>query len=203
MSGDRQHWEAAYAKSADALSWHQEEPRISLDLIARASPKAGARVLDVGGGASRLVDHLLGAGFDVSVLDIAAAGMAQARQRLGDSANKVEWIMADVTTWRPDRAYDVWHDRAVLHFLTQIDEQRAYAHTLRQAVAPRGAAIIGGFAPGGRTKCSGLDIVQHDHESLTRLLGADFVLREELDVLHVTPAGVEQPFRFHRFERIS
>jgi SAM-dependent methyltransferase len=199
----REHWQNVYAaKTPEEVSWHQQTPRLSLELIARASGGSEASVIDIGGGASTLVDHLLKAGYrDITVLDIADAALDHARARLGADAARVNWIVADITARKPSRRFDIWHDRAALHFLTAPAAQHAYAEALRTALKPGGAAIIGGFAPGGRTKCSGLDVVQHDAESLSALLGEEFALIDAVDDLHMTPSGAEQPFRFHLFRR--
>lgn len=197
------HWDAVYAtKRADEVSWHQASPELPLKLIRRTGVARGQPLIDIGGGASRLVDHLLADGLtDLSVLDIAQSGLAQARTRLGPDHAKIDWIVADITQWRPRRRFALWHDRAVLHFLTDPNDQARYAETLRAALPSGGWAIIGGFAPGGPTRCSGLDIVQHDAQSLASLLGADFVLMEVHGEIHVTPQGREQAFRHHIFQR--
>lgn len=205
MTSNREHWEDVYRRKAETeVSWFQDTPTVSLELIASLALPEDTALVDVGGGASRLVDHLLRAHFtDITVLDISEAALAASRKRLGDKADRVTWIVADVTQWRPDRRFGVWHDRAVLHFLTARDEQARYAEALKMAVAPNGWAIIAGFAPGGPTKCSGLDIVQHDASSLTSLLGRDFELCEMRSEMHRTPAGAAQAFRYHLFKRLS
>jgi 2-polyprenyl-3-methyl-5-hydroxy-6-metoxy-1,4-benzoquinol methylase len=198
----RAHWQATYASKAPGeVSWFQDQPRVSLDLIHQCKAPLDAPIIDVGGGASTLVDYLLDEGrANVAVLDIADAALDHARARLGARAIEVEWIAADVTAWRPTRQFLVWHDRAVLHFLTKAEDQAAYARTLDAALAPGGFAIFAGFAPGGATRCSGLDVVQHDAASLGALFGflALLDVREEA---HRTPWGSEQPFRYHLFER--
>lgn len=193
------HWEEVYgSKSPEGTSWYQKRPDISLDLIETYGPGPKATVIDIGGGTSTLADHLLEAGYaDVSVLDIAEAGLAHLKNRLGARADRIDWIVADVTEWKPERKYDLWHDRAVLHFLTQAKDQAAYAATLRAALRPGGMAIIAGFAPGGPEKCSGLPIVQHDHASLGALFGKRFELLETREELHHTPWNAEQAFRYH------
>jgi len=199
----RAHWDIVYrTKSAADVSWFQEEPELSLKLIRRTGVARDGAIVDVGGGASTLVDHLLGEGYtNIAMLDIAAAGLKQAQHRLGAHARQVDWIVADVTSWRPARAFDLWHDRAVLHFLTDPDDQKAYARVLRSALRHGGWAIIGGFAPNGPAQCSGLDVVRHDAESLTALLGRDFALMEVHGEIHLTPQGREQAFRYHLFAR--
>lgn len=168
-----EHWQGVYQdKAPDEASWFQDRPEMSFALIEAAELPRDADILDVGGGASTLVDHLLEAGYSsLAVLDISEAALAHARERLGSSAQRVKWIATDVTHWQPQGAVDLWHDRAVLHFLTAIEDQQAYAVALRAAVKPMGWAIIAGFAPGGPMKCSGLEIVQHDAGRLAAMLG--------------------------------
>lgn len=203
MTNQNAHWDRVYTeKRAEEVSWRQDEPTLSLKLILRTGVGRDAPIIDVGGGASTLVDHLLLGGFrDLTVLDIAAPGLEQAKARLGDRANEVNWTVHDVTTWRPARKHRLWHDRAVLHFLTEPAQQAAYAETLRAAIDGDGWAIIAGFAPGGPAKCSGLEIVQHDGVSLSKMLGDEFQLMETHGEIHLTPWGAEQSFRYHLFRR--
>lgn len=197
------HWQTVYgAKAPGEVSWFQDRPAVSLDLIEAAGLSNEAAIIDVGGGASTLVDHLLASGHgSLAVLDISEEALRHSRARLGGDAERVEWIASDVTRWRPGAPVDLWHDRAVLHFLTSRDDQEAYFDTLRAALKPCGWAIIAGFAPGGPLKCSGLEIVQHDADSLAQLLGYEFRLIETRDELHRTPWGAEQAFRYHLFWR--
>jgi SAM-dependent methyltransferase len=199
----RAHWEGVYgSKSPDEVSWHQGRPDVSLALIEAAGPDKDARILDVGGGASTLVDHLLAAGHtSLAVLDISGAALAHARARIGADAERVEWVAADITRWQPREPVELWHDRAVLHFLTASADQHAYADVLRATVKPCGWVIVAGFAPGGPLKCSGLEIVQHDAGSLGALLGEEFRLIEIRDETHQTPWGSDQAFRYHLFWR--
>lgn len=204
MSLRHSHWQNVYrSKSPEQTSWYQSHPEVSLELIVSHVADHGAAILDVGGGASTLADHLLDIGYtDISVLDIAEAGLARARKRLGTHAERVHWITSDVTTWEPKRQYDLWHDRAVLHFLTDSESQTAYFNVLRATVKLDGIAIIAGFAPGGPERCSGLPIVQHDRSSLTALLGQGFQLIEARDEIHRTPREEKQAFRYHVFRRM-
>ncbi len=203
MTDQNAHWDRVYTeKRAEEVSWRQDEPTLSLKLIRRVGVGPDAPIVDVGGGASTLVDHLLASGFrDLTVLDIAASGLEQAKARLGRRAEEVKWVVSDVTTWRPAHRHRLWHDRAVLHFLAEPADQAAYMETLRSALDGDGWAIIAGFAPGGPVKCSGLEIVQHDGVSLGRLLGEDFQLMETHGEVHTTPWGAEQAFRYHLFRR--
>ncbi len=201
-AGER-HWETLYrSKAPTAVSWYQELPALSLALIERAGIDRTARIIDVGGGASTLIDRLLEKGFaTVSVLDIAPAALAAAKTRLGERARQVEWIVADVTAWRPPRPYDLWHDRAVFHFLVGEADRRKYVATLQAALAPGGHAVIATFALDGPERCSGLPVVRYSADSLAGELGADFHLIESVPETHVTPAGVEQRFMYARFTR--
>ncbi len=197
------HWEAVYhEKAPDTVSWHQASARLSPELIEKYLPVRNAAIVDVGGGASTLTDGLLDAGYsDISVLDIAEAGLARLRQRLAVRAEQVRWIVSDITNWRPSSRYALWHDRAVLHFLVDAEDQAAYAAALWGALEPSGVAIIAGFAPGGPEKCSGLSIVQHNATSLGSLLGNEFSLLEVRDEVHMTPWNTSQAFRYHVFRR--
>jgi SAM-dependent methyltransferase len=200
----KDHWDRVYTdKTPESVSWSQANPAMSLALIKWAGVSPREAVLDVGGGSSALVDRLLESGFaELTVMDISAVALAHAKARIGEnSARKVEWIVADVTDWAPSRRFDLWHDRAVLHFLTTPADKAAYAATLRAALKPGGAAIIGGFAPGGPERCSGLPVVRHDAASLSALLGPQFSLIDVRDEVHLTPQGLRQPFRFHVFRR--
>lgn len=203
VSGRSQHWEGVYSgRRPEELSWYQPDPATSMALIGHAAPGPDDPVVDVGGGASLLVDRLLEAGYTrLTVLDLSVAALAHARARLGSRAAAVEWVEADVTAWTPARRYALWHDRAVLHFLTDPADRRRYAGVLDQALAPRGQVIIGAFAVGGPTRCSGLDIVQYDAPRLLRELGAGFEVVEEMAESHVTPAGRDQAFAWFRLRR--
>lgn len=199
----REHWQGVYAKHAvDEVSWYQERPATSLALVRRAAAPPGAAVVDVGGGASRLVDALLDDGYvRVAVLDVSETALARARARLGERAGRVEWLAADVTRWRPARPFDVWHDRALFHFLVDSGERAAYRAALAAALRPGGHAILGTFAPDGPERCSGLPVVRYDAAALSAELGPAYRLVEELAEDHVTPAGKVQRFRFARLER--
>ncbi|HEX6568202.1 MAG TPA: class I SAM-dependent methyltransferase [Acidimicrobiales bacterium] len=189
------HWDATYReRGAQGVSWFQAEPRVSLELIDALHLGLATPVVDVGGGASTLVDHLLGRSFaDVTVLDVSRVGLDLARRRAGDPPG-VQWIAADVRTWAPARPYGLWHDRAVFHFLTEARDQDAYLDTLRAAV-PAGAVVVATFAPDGPAACSGLPVARYGADDLAaRLAGFDVVAtRREV---HVTPRGTEQPFTY-------
>jgi trans-aconitate methyltransferase len=199
----RNHWENVYrTKGENQVSWFQEMPEPSLELMELAGATEGSAIIDIGGGASRLVDCLVARGYqDLTVLDLSAAALASARSRIGDMADHVTWIAADVTVWQPSRAYDVWHDRAAFHFLTERADQAAYAARLRRALRPGGHAIIGTFAPDGPERCSGLPVRRHDAESLATALGSGFQLIDSRRHEHTTPWGATQNFHFGTFRR--
>ena len=158
------HWQKTYSDRGEAgVSWFEQRPEVSLDLIARIGATAASSLIDIGGGASRLVDALLDAGWrSLAVLDISNVALDAARQRLGGAASQVDWIVADVTRWRPGRTYDIWHDRAAFHFLTDAADRDAYVERLTTAVKPGGHAIIATFAPDGPERCSGLPVMRYD-----------------------------------------
>jgi len=197
------HWDNVYTSKGERdVSWYQDRATPSLDLIALTGVSADAEIIDVGGGASRLVDDLLRASFGrLTVLDLSAAALDAARQRLGDKAASVKWVVADVTTWEPSQTYDLWHDRAAFHFLTDPPDQSAYAQRLKRAVKPDGFVIIGTFAPDGPERCSGLPIVRHDAAALTAMLGHGFELIDARRHEHTTPWGAVQRFQFATFRR--
>lgn len=199
----KRHWETIYSKrEAEETSWYQATPRLSLSMIKNTGFGPDAALIDIGGGASLLADHLLDRGYrDLTVLDISSAAMAHASGRLGDRASRVAWIEADVTAFEPSRQFDLWHDRAAFHFLTVARDRRCYMAVLRKALAPGGQAILATFAPGGPAKCSGLEIVPYDAERLGKEIGPEFILLEQTLERHITPAGGEQLFNFFRFQR--
>ncbi len=196
-------WNEIYNATAETeVSWYQETPQPSLDLLRLVGAGPGDAIIDIGGGMSRLVDHLLDQGFEnVALLDLSEVALAAARVRLGDRRSKVRWIVADVTNWAPDDYYDVWHDRAALHFLTQAVDKAAYLARLKTALRVGGHAIIGTFAPDGPEKCSGLPVVRHDANSLSALLGPEFVLIDNRQHEHKTPSSSVQRFQFSTFRR--
>lgn len=199
----KQHWEQVYArKSPFELSWYQADPVSSLDLIRAAGVGTAARILDVGGGASLLVDRLLERGFGaLAVLDISSRALAHARRRLAARAAEVEWFETDVTRFRPPHVYDVWHDRAVFHFLTVADERRQYLRVLNETLAPTWSAIVAAFTLDGPESCSDLEVVRYDAVGLSAEPGPGFVLVQQATETHITPDGRQQSFGFYRFKR--
>ncbi|PDT84020.1 SAM-dependent methyltransferase [Bradyrhizobium sp. Y36] len=203
MSDRSSHWDEVYATKGEAeVSWFQNSPSTSLAMIRATGPDHDAAIIDIGGGASRLVDALLQDGYrDVSVLDLSANALDAARKRLGHAASTTSWIVADATTWQPAKTYEVWHDRAAFHFLTDPRDRAAYVERLRSAVAPGGHVIIATFAPDGPEKCSGLPVQRHDSASLAAELGPEFELIETRSETHRTPWDSAQAFQFSRFKR--
>ena len=193
---DRAHWNDRYRTiGAERVSWYQERPAVSLELLAALGVTASDAVIDVGGGASTLVDHLLAAGHeDVAVLDLSAEALAVARARLA-RPERVDWIEADLLAWEPPRQWDVWHDRAVLHFLVTDTDPAAYVQKLRGSVRPGGAFVIGVFAEDGPRECSALPVRRHRADDLVELLG-DIEVVEQRRELHRTPGDIDQPFRW-------
>lgn len=197
------HWQDVYrSKDESEVSWYQPLPGVSLDLIARSGLGPQARIVDVGGGASTLVDALLDRGFrNLTVLDIAEAALDRARVRLGERAAAVSWVAADVTVWRPSVPFDLWHDRAVFHFLTGDEERRAWRATLSAALRPGGQVILATFAPDGPERCSGLPVRRWSAGELEAAFAPQFTLAESLAEDHVTPAGKVQRFTWCRLVR--
>lgn len=197
------HWEGVYGGKADtAVSWFEDTPIVSLDLIRACGLPLSSSVVDIGGGASRLADALLDRGFtDLSMLDLSEEALAVAKSRLGIRASCVNWISADVTAWKPKRQYDLWHDRAAFHFLTSPVDRAAYLVRLSIALRPGGIAIIGTFGLNGPESCSSLPIVRYDSTSLAHVLGPNFELLLKRDHKHSTPAGKIQHFQFSVFRR--
>ncbi len=200
MSERKEHWEKIYqAKPSQQLTWYQEKPELSLQLIRNTQLPLDASVIDVGGGASTLVDHLCEAGYtDIGVLDLSANALAATQERLGDKASEVTWYVEDVTCFTPPRLFSLWHDRAVFHFLTEQSDREHYVSTLKRSLVPGGHLIIATFAIGGPTQCSGLDIVQYDADKLVAELGEDFELVEQANERHITPRDTGQEFVYFR-----
>jgi len=201
-SVDRQtHWESVYTtKGEKEVSWFQERPEISLEFIAATGAGPNSAIVDIGGGASRLVDALLDDGYrNLTVLDLSKAALAASRERLGLCGETVTWVAADVTTWRPSEHYDVWHDRAAFHFLTDEKDRHAYVSRLEQALREGGEAIIGTLALNGPERCSGLPVMRYDSSGLTTVLGPKFRLLASREAERRTPWGASQVFQFSRF----
>lgn len=200
--GSQSHWEQVYTtKSANETSWYQPHLHTSLDWISAAVPDHSSSIIDIGGGESTLVDDLLALGYsNVTVLDIAEAPIKKSQIRLGDASKQINWLVADITqATLPTRSYDLWHDRAVFHFLIEPEQRRAYVHQLISALKPGGHAVIATFGPDGPQKCSGLPTKRYDAQSLQRELGPNFQLSRSALIEHHTPFGTTQEFLYCDF----
>jgi 2-polyprenyl-3-methyl-5-hydroxy-6-metoxy-1,4-benzoquinol methylase len=203
MSKSSEHWDNVYrTKAVTSVSWYQPTAEPSLAALDEFKVPNTASLIDIGGGASPLVDNLIERGFsDLTVLDIAAPALEIDRQRLGSAGGRVHWIAADITNWMPDRAYDVWHDRAVLHFLTEAEQRQNYRQALEAALKPGGLAIIATFALDGPERCSGLPVRRYDGAMLAQELGGGFELLKAWRQNHTTPGGAIQSFNWCAFRR--
>ncbi len=200
--GTREHWDAVYgSKAPREVSWFRPHLETSIALIERAAGERDAAILDAGGGASTLVDDLLEHGYrNVTVLDISQSALQVAQKRLGETSRLAQWVCADVTQASlPIQAYDVWHDRAVFHFLTQPEQRRDYVRSVASAMKAGGHVIVSTFGPEGPARCSGLDVVRYDSDSLQAEFGPRFRLVESLTELHRTPVGTTQQFLYCHF----
>lgn len=201
----RDHWDDVWDKAdPDQVSWFEPRPETSLHLIEASGVGQGAAVIDVGGGASLLTRQLLDRGYtDLTVLDISGSGLAAARERLGSAASDVEWIQADARRFEPSRRWDLWHDRAVFHFLTRVEDRAAYRATLERALTTDGQVILATFGPEGPVRCSGLDVRRYSDDMLAEELGPGFSLSDSILELHTTPGGATQQFLYARFSRLG
>ena len=199
------HWNGVWDRAdPDRVSWFEPRPESSLDLIESSGVGYGAALIDVGAGASLLTRQLLEAGYqDLTVLDISASGLAAGRSRLGPVASHVEWIQADVRHFEPSRTRDLWHDRAVFHFLIGAEDRAAYLTTLDRALAAEGQVVLATFGPEGPLRCSGLEVRRYSLESLAGELGPGFRLEDSSIQEHTTPAGGSQQFLYARFKRVG
>jgi 2-polyprenyl-3-methyl-5-hydroxy-6-metoxy-1,4-benzoquinol methylase len=198
------HWESVYSANAETdVSWFQESAGLSLRLIQVANLPETASVIDVGGGASPLVDGLLAKGFKcLTVLDLSGAALATAKKRLGSAAGQVQWLKADILQVElPQHSYDLWHDRAVFHFLTTTKELQAYVKKVGQALKPGGCVVISTFAEGGPTECSGLPVMRYSAAELQTEFGDSFQLLRTENELHHTPNGSKQAFVYCQFRK--
>ena len=199
----KKHWENVYqTKELKDVSWFQPTPTTSLDFVKQFSIPKSAKIIDVGGGDSLLVDHLLDLGYtDITVLDISEAAINKAKQRLGERAVKIKWIVTDATTFKPTEKYDFWHDRAAFHFLTQENEIENYIDTVQQSIKSSGILVIGTFSEQGPKKCSGIDIKQYSETSMTQRLQKFFEKIKCIAVEHKTPFDTVQSFIFCSFRK--
>lgn len=205
------HWQAIYhSKNEAGMSWFEEYPAVSMDFLLTPDlplvppVSRDAAIIDIGGGTSRLPDALLDAGFrDITVLDIADSAISRSKARLAERAASIRWITGDITRWQPERQYDIWHDRAVFHFLTNPGDRIAYRSALETAVRPGGVVVIATFALDGPAACSGLAVERYAPETLAAQLGPRFQLTASRPVRHRTPTGALQSFQFSRFTRLT
>jgi 2-polyprenyl-3-methyl-5-hydroxy-6-metoxy-1,4-benzoquinol methylase len=198
----KEHWNSSYSsKEPNSWSWYQESPETSIDLIKASGVAATGNIIDVGGGASTLTQALLKENFSaISVLDISSVALEANRKNLGLDGDRITWIESDITSFSTSDRYDLWHDRAVFHFLTDPADQEKYRQVLYKHLKPGGHLIVSTFALDGPKKCSGLDIQQNDAESLHKALGGDrLVLKESREEQHQTPSGKSQKFIYCRF----
>lgn len=199
----RDHWQVVYeSRRPEEVSWYQPSPVASLAALERVGAEPSMSLVDVGGGASTLVDALLDRGWrDVTVADIAEPALAASRERLGDRAGQVRWEVADIRDWKPGRTFDIWHDRAVFHFLTDAESRAGYKRALGDGTRPGSRVIIATFALDGPEKCSGLTVERYDSAALAAELGRDFTPMADWRETHVTPWGTEQEFQWCLFRR--
>lgn len=199
----KNHWENIYqTKSLQEVSWFQPTPETSLEFFRQYDVPKTARIIDIGGGDSLLVDHLLRMGYeDITVLDISAASLERAMARLGANADKVKWIVQDITTFRPNEKYDFWHDRAAFHFLTDVNDIQAYLRIVEKSINPEGIMVIGTFSENGPKKCSGIEIQQYSEKSMTDLLQEHFEKIKCITIDHRTPFDTIQNFIFCSFRK--
>ncbi|MDT8411934.1 MAG: class I SAM-dependent methyltransferase [Vicingaceae bacterium] len=198
----KEHWQKIYtSKQLDEVSWYQPTPETSLEQITKHAMDKNAAIIDVGGGDSFLVDNLLTLGYtNITVLDISEAAINRAKERLGEKANKVKWIVEDVTLFNPTEKYDYWHDRAVFHFLKDKKEVESYLNLVNNAVNKNGKMTIATFSENGPKKCSGIEIQQYSKESLITTFNQHFKLVESFYIDHPTPFDTTQNFVFCTFE---
>lgn len=199
----KKHWAGVYAeKKADDVSWYQDQPEFSLRMIKKARLKSDDPFIDVGGGASKLVDCLLDLGHEnLTVLDISGEALENAKQRLGRSARKVTWVESDITKFKPNQASHFWHDRAVFHFLTAVEDRKRYLAVLNESVVKSGHVLMATFALNGPEKCSGLPVQRYSHKTLQKTLGSNFKLIATDEETHTTPWGTTQNFIYALFKK--
>lgn len=201
----KKHWESIYqSKESDEVSWFQSKPTTSLEFIQRYDLPRSSRIIDIGGGDSLLVDHLLNMGYqDITILDISEKAIEKAKKRLGDKADKVKWIIEDAANFQTTEKYDFWHDRAAFHFLTDENEIEKYLNTLNKGVKPKGILVIGTFSEDGPEKCSGINIKKYSERTMTDRLKNFFEKIKCITIDHKTPSGSIQNFIFCSFSRIE
>lgn len=200
----KKHWDHIYeTKPLETVSWYQPKPETSLDLISALHPLKNDRIIDIGGGDSFLSDYLLRQGYEnITVLDLSAIAIKRAQDRLQEKAKHISWIVSDILDFNPEKPYDIWHDRAAFHFLTDPESVRIYRQIAENGIKVGGHLILGAFSVNGPTKCSGLPIQQYDFNTIQEAMGISFKLLQSAEVDHPTPGGSVQKFLFATFERI-
>ena len=198
------HWQRIYQhKTNTDVSWYQAKPKVSLSFFEKFNIPKNAKIIDIGGGDSLLVDNLLALGYtDITVLDISEISLQKAQQRLGSLANNVKWIVADVANFYPSQQYDFWHDRATFHFLTQNIDVQKYVRTISQHIEPLGVLVVGTFSDKGPKKCSGIEVKQYSKKSLVTTIGQYFKKETCLTHRHKTPFDTVQSFVFCSFTKV-
>lgn len=203
MEEKKQHWNKIYQnKELKDVSWYQPVPETSIGFVQQFNLPLSAKIIDIGGGDSLFVDHLLGLGYtDVTVLDISEVALEKAKQRLGNKAGRVKWIVADAANFDPTEQYDFWHDRAAFHFLTSENEIDRYIRSLAKGIKPTGILVLGTFSEQGPTKCSGIEIKQYSETAMTDRLSTFFKKIKCITVDHITPFNTIQNFLFCSFSK--
>ncbi|MBL4595197.1 MAG: class I SAM-dependent methyltransferase [Robiginitomaculum sp.] len=203
MTSRTDHWQQAWGQNPQSKSWVQTSPALSLAMISACGLAKTAPILDMGGGASLLVDCLLDEGYrNITVADISETALQLAQKRLDKLADQVKWEIADACNWHPTQAYELWHDRAVFHFLTKANDRTAYKQRVYEFVPKGGFLVMACFTPDGPKQCSNLPVVGYDGASLAAEIGTGFALMDEQTELHVTPNGGQQKFQYTRFQRV-
>jgi len=199
----KEHWKDVWTrKKSNEVSWYQEYPKTSIELILSTNPSKDVKIIDVGGGDSNLVDKLLDLGFkNITILDISVKALERSKERLGQKATTINWIDCDIREFDSEKRYDVWHDRALLHFLTSEEDIQKYVEMIRKHVNNEGCVIISSFSTGGPMMCSGLDTRQHSEESLKKLFFNGFEHVKSFEKEHVTPHGMSQIFTWNVFRK--
>ena len=201
----QKYWNTIYqGKPTRELGWFQEDPAISLDLITSSGISKNASIIDIGGGDSFLVDRLLELGYsDITVLDLSESAIERGRQRVGKKGSEVKWVCADILDFNINEKFDLWHDRACFHFLTEKSDSQIYFSKVKQYVAEKGTVVLGVFSKTGPKKCSGLPIQQYDSTSIKQHFKPDFHLEKNMEVTHITPSLVNQNYVFCRLKKIT
>ncbi len=199
----KSYWENIYRENSTNLTgWFQEFPEVSLELINSAQLSKKARIIDIGGGDSLLVDHLLELGYEnITILDLSDIAIERAKKRLGEKSSKVNWICADILNFESFEKYDLWYDRACFHFLTEEEEVNQYYKIIQDLMAENGTVVLGTFSKSGPSKCSGLPIRQYNSFELNQIVSQDFELLQSLETVHTTPSNAKQNYVFCRFIR--